>query len=59
MQTAENNINDCTIAQLENNRAILRLPIKTLEDDESKSIKANIKPAKCDDLDDWDFIDLD
>ena len=33
--------------------------IKTLEDDESKSIKANIKPAKCDDLDDWDFIDLD
>lgn len=33
--------------------------IKTLEDDKSKSIEANIKPAKHDDLDDWDFIDLD
>ena len=32
IQDAENNINKCTIAQLENNRAILSLPIKPLED---------------------------
>lgn len=41
MQTAENNINDCTIAQLENNRAILRLPIKTLED-ENKELQKTL-----------------
>ena len=32
IQEAENNINQCTIAQLENNRAILSLPIKPIED---------------------------
>lgn len=32
VQEAENNINKCTIAQLENNRAILSLPIKPIED---------------------------
>lgn len=41
MQTAENNINDCTIAQLENNRAILRLPIKVLED-ENKELQKTL-----------------
>lgn len=32
MQTAENNINACKKAQIENNRAILELPIKQYED---------------------------
>ena len=33
MQEAENGINDCTMAQLENNRAILLLPIHKLEEE--------------------------
>ena len=32
IQDAENNINRCTIAQIENNRAILQLQIKPIED---------------------------
>lgn len=32
IQDAENNINQCTIAQIENNRAILLLPVKQYED---------------------------
>ena len=33
LQAAEDNIHACTVAQLENNKAILLLPIKTLEDE--------------------------
>jgi hypothetical protein len=42
MQEAENNINACTIAQIENNKAILRLPIKVLED-KNKELEKELK----------------
>jgi len=36
LQDAEDNIHACTVAQLENNRAILLLPIKQIEDQNKK-----------------------
>ena len=41
LQDAEDNIHDCTVAQLKNNKAILLLPIKVLED-ENKELQKKL-----------------